>query len=372
MAIIYQPKTFLQLYDAMKRYLTGENSGLNNYNIGTRLSVMLEAIGLVLSQTHGDFYTALKAAIPVSTYNAFKFTRAPGTQSSGTMEFSRIGAAPATYPIPIGTSIILDGIKFETIVAGQITIGNVASGNIASQCSYIGTDGNIGLGAIDTLVGQGTFVNQPDGIESCKNNVAFAGGTEEESDASRIERFRIYIASLARSPVLGLMTAALNVDGVVSASVVEHSPSPGWCTVYADDGTGTLSAALKTAVEKEINGDLSDSINYPGYRAGGISARVLAPSVQLENITVDIKILNSALSDPTTLKALAQTALETYINTLRLGWDLILSEVSYVIKAAHVDIYDTDITVPAANVAIANDEVARTNVVTVTHSIVSI
>jgi len=372
MTAIYQPKTFLQLFDSTKRYLTGESSSLSNYNIGSRLSVLLESFSMVLSQTHGDYYQGLRSAIPTSVYNAFDFNKKVGIQASGTLEFTRTGAAPSTHPIAVGTAILIDGVRFETTVVGEITIGNASSGNIASQCASIGSSGNIANGAIDTAVGQGTFVNQPDGIEACTNNVAFSGGTEEETDDERITRFRDFIASLARSPVLGLISGARSVTGIVSASVVEHSPLAGWCTLYADDGTGTLSGALKTEIEKVINGDPADSTNYYGYRAGGIQIRVLAPIVQSESITVDIKILNTALSDPTALKLLAQTALETYVNTLRLGWDIILTEISFVIKEAHDDIYDVEITLPAANVVIAGNEVARTNVVTVTHSIVTI
>jgi len=369
---IYKPKTFLQFYDSMKRYLIGESSTLNNFNIGSRLATLLEAFALILSQTSGDFYQGLKLAIPTSVYNAFDFSKQAGVQSSGTMEFSRVIAAPATYPIALGTAIMLDGIKYETIAAGEITIGNTDSGNIASQCSQIGTDGNVGSGAIDTLTGLGSFISQPDGIESCTNNVAFAGGTEEESDEVRIARFRNFVASLARSPVMGLKAAGLSVTGIVSASVVEHSPLAGWCTLYVDDGTGTLSAPLKTEVEKVVNGDLADSTNYYGYRAAGIQVRVLAPVLLSESITVRIKILDTSLSDPTALKALAQTALETYVNTLRLGWDIIRTEISYVIKESHIDIYDVDVQVPAANVPVASNEVARTNIVTVHHDIVSI
>jgi len=372
MAEIYKQKTFLQIYDAMKRYLVGESSALNNFNTGSRLSVLLEAVALVLAQTHNDFYQGLKIAIPTSVYNAFDFERNLGIAAAGTIEFTRSSPATEDYTIPIGTAIVLNGIKFETTAVGSILTGNTSSGNINAQCSVVGVDGNISSGAIDTSLGQGSFVNQPDGVEAATNNVAFTGGTNEESDEDRISRFRLFVNSLPRSTVQGLIAGALSVDGVVSATVVENNPTLGWVTIYADDGTGTLSTALKEEIEKVINGDPNDTANYLGYRPAGVLVQVLAPTVQSVDVTVDIKILDSSLSDPADLKSLAQTAIENYVNTLRLGYDVIITEIIHVIKEAHNDIYDVDVTLPAANVTITDDKVARTGTVTVTHSIVSI
>lgn len=363
---IYRPKTFLQIFDAMRRYLIGQSSSLNNFNEGSRLSVLLEAISLIESQTHNDFYQGLKTGIPISVYEGFDFIRLPGIKSTGQLEFTRSSVDTEVHPIPIGTAIILNGIKFETIVYGEIAIGDLTSGQIDSQCSQVGADGNIGVNAIDTSIGQGTFVNQPGGIEAAANPVAFAGGTDEESDEERQARFRIYISALTRSSVNGLISGALSVTGVKSASVVESYPSAGWVTIYVDDGTGFLSPITKAEVEKVINGDPLDRANYPGYRAAGIQIQILAPNVYSFNVTVDIKILLSSLSDDAVLRDIAKTAIEQYINALRLGNDVIVSEISKRIKSAHEDIYDVDITLPISNISIPSDTVPRTNVVTVT------
>ena len=157
---IYKPKTYLQVYDGLKRYLIGESSTLNNFNAGARLNTLLEAISLIISQTNSDYYQGLKSAIPVSVYNAFDFERKEGTKASGTLEFKRETPAGQNYPIAIGTSIIIDGIKYETVASGQINNGSTSSGNVAAQCTIVGTSGNIAALAIDTLIGQGSFVNQ--------------------------------------------------------------------------------------------------------------------------------------------------------------------------------------------------------------------
>lgn len=372
MAIIYKPKTFIQIYDAMKRWLIGASSKLNNFNIGARLSVLLEAIASMIGETNNDYYQALKKAIPTSVYNAFDFEKKAGVQSSGKLEFTRGVAATKDYIVPVGTAIMLNGIKFATIVVGEISTGNISTGQLESQCEEIGKDGNIAMNAIDTLIGQGSFINQPDGVEACKNPVSFSGGTEEETDDERIERFRIYIQSLSKSTVQGLISGTLNVDGIISASIVEHYPSPGWNTIYADDGTGALSAIMKAEIEKVINGDSADYENYPGYRAAGIQVQVLPPDVQSIDFTFDLKILNTSLADPTDLISNAQNALETYVNTLELGMDVILTEAIKLMKNSNSEIYDISFTAPIGNTIITANKLARTGVITPTYSIVGI
>ncbi len=48
---IYKPKTQIQIYDALKKYQTGESSTLNNFNTGARLPVLTEGFSLILAQT---------------------------------------------------------------------------------------------------------------------------------------------------------------------------------------------------------------------------------------------------------------------------------------------------------------------------------
>lgn len=363
---IYRVKTFDQIYDAMKRWLIGESSDLNNFNKGSRLSVLLEAIAMVNSQTQNDFYQALKKAIPISIYNGFDFPRLAGNAASGQLQFYRQDPATEDYSIPVGTQILLNGITFETIASASILLGQTTSGPVNAVCSTVGVSGNIGINAIDTESGQGSFVNQPNGIQTCKNPLAFSGGSDEETDEARAARFRVYINSLSRSNVQGIAAGALSVEGVKSVTIVEYFPTMGWITLYVDDGTGTVSEPLRLEVLKTINGDPNDPTNYPGYRAAGIQVQVLAPVVVSVPVQCDVKILTSSLSDDATIRTLVQTAIEQYINALRLGNDVVRTEVITAIHNAHPDVFDVDLVLPANNIAIPNDSVARTSTVTVT------
>ena len=366
MSVIFEVKTFSQIYEAMKKYLVGESSTLNNFNTGARLNTLLEGIAIIGAKAYLDFYQAMRKGIPTSIYDGFGFEKLDGNNASGKLKFGVSNPAISDLVIPAGTAVIINGINFETVEAGLIVLGETESLGINARCTLVGAQGNIAYGAIDTRIGQGSFINQPNSIEYCYNSIAFAGGTEEESDDARIQRFNAFINSLARSTSQGLLSAALSVPGVVSASLIENFPTYGWITIYADDGTGVLDPSVKSQILKVINGDPNDPVNYPGYRAAGIQVQVLAPIVQTVNINAQIKILNTALSDDSYLISLSITAIEQYVNSLGLGQDVILSEIVTNVQNAHSDIYDVTITVPASNVTITSERLARTGTVVVT------
>ena len=360
MAEIYSPKTFEQVYTAMQDWLVGQSSSLNNFNVGSRLSVLLEAISLILSQTQQDFYVGLKNAIPVSVYNAFGFKRLDGNKSSGYLTFTRSTVAVEDYLIPIGTSISYNGLTFETTEEGNILTGQTTSGSVASRCSTVGVTGNIGVTTIDTANGQGSFINKPDGIEACSNTSAFTNGTDLESDIDRLTRFNAYVQSLARSTVQGLISGALSVVGVRSASVLEYYPSLGWVTLFVDDGTGTLSDDLLLQVRKVIEGDITDPENYAGYRPAGIQVQILVPQTVDVPVTASIDILYESLADDDALKTKVATAIEQYVNSLRLGKDVVVTELITAIHNCDVEVFDVRVALPLQNVPIPINSIART------------
>lgn len=364
MALIYKVKTIETLYNSMKNYLIGLGSVLTNFNVGSRNRTLLESISINEHQTQFDFNEAIKKAIPISVYQGFDFSRNAGVKASGNLNFTRITPAGVTYPIVAGTAVILDGIQYATLEDGEITLGNTSSGNITSQAIVVGTAGNIGINAINTLSGLGTFVSQPVGTEACNNPTSFTGGLNEETDEERQKRFRDYINSLARSTVLGLESGARTVTGVARAKAIENDPVAGIVSLYVDDGSGTLSPTLKAAVEKVIDGDPNDSENFPGYRAAGIQVNVQAPGVENVDVDVTIYILTTSIADPDTLKIQVQEKIEAYINTLNLGFDVIRSKIAEAALSANNEIYDIVITQPATNVSISNSQVAKVNVYT--------
>lgn len=367
MAEIYTVKTFIQLYTAQKNYLIGKSSLLTNFNDGSRTNTIIEAVGLVASEMQEDFFKALKKSIPTSVYNGWGFTKLSGNKSVGKIVFSRSTVATEEYTIPIGTKIILNGIKYQTTEVGSIAIGQQNSSQISSESEIIGENTNISVNAIDTIAGFGSFINQPNGIESATNPVAFSGGTDEELDQDRIVRFRNYVNSLAKSPVSGILSAVESVEGIKSVTVLENYPSDGWVTIYADDGSGSLSAAKQDEIEDIVKGIEADFENYPGYKAAGIYIQVLAPVIYSIDITATVTVIDESTLTNTEAETLAITKLQDYTNSLKLGEDWVKSECVTAIQNSDPGIYDVVVSIPATDrVTIAGSELAKTGTISIT------
>ena len=361
MALFYQVKSVETLYEQMKQYMIGAGSTLNNFNDGSRLKILLMATAQLLHKCQYDYLQGIRSSIPGAVYDGFEFERLAGSNASGTFAFGRNSVvAPQDIPIPIGSSLIYEGLVYETIEVGQIDSGNLVSGDIASRAKEPGLAANISSsGTIDTRIGSGSFQIQPVDTDYAVSTSPFAGGSDTETDQARLERFRIYINGLVRTTPTGIHGGALSVSGVLAATVVSNFPTPGYVTVFADDGSGNLSAEVETELLKVLNGDASDFNNYPGYAAAGINILVDAPQVVSFNVAFEIRLLNTAQSDETQLISIAKDAALTYINTLNLGFDYIESELICSVKAAHPDIYDVIVTTPISNLVINANEVAR-------------
>jgi hypothetical protein len=274
-----------------------------------------------------------------------------------------------------GYSISIEDIAIITDADAVILAGSSGI-QIAASASVTGTDGNIKAQAIDTRNGKGTINSQITGVDFVINDSAFAGGFPAETDAQRAVRFSETVNGLNAGTELGIISEIKKIDGVISAGMRVNYPFKGSNTVIVDDGSGVISPTLQASVEKVLAGDPNDITNFPGKEAKGIGYIIAAPTIVNVDIGITIKRLSSVTADLEDMKIDVQSAIEQYINTLPLGHDVILSEVSRVAKNSNAAVYDTDITSPLANIVIDEQEFARTGagytgVVTVTAIIIT-
>jgi uncharacterized phage protein gp47/JayE len=113
---------------------------------------------------------------------------------------------------------------------------------------------------------------------------------------------------------------------------------------------------LLALVHKVIYGDDSNLGSYPGYGAAGITFRVLAPTIQNLEIELDITLAEGI--SISSLENDIKSAVTGYVNTLGVGDDVIIER----IRAAVIGIsgvIDVVINSPTANIAIADNEVAK-------------
>lgn len=279
-------------------------------------------------------------------------------------------ATAIEIPVTAGYSVSIDNMQIIT-TADAIILAGTSGIQCPAENTSVGTIGNISVNAINTASGKGFINSVVDGIEHVINDSAFSGGAEAETDEARAIRFADTVNALNAGTEQGILVAIEAIDSVKSVGMRTSFPFRGSNTVIVDDGSGSISAELLDEVNKVIDGDPNDLINYPGKGVAGIGYIVVAPVIVDISIGITATRLPNVNVDLLQIKNSIQTAVEQYINTLQLGDDVLLSEVIRVGKNSNSAIYDLIITSPASNVAIGEDEFARTGagttgVVTVT------
>jgi uncharacterized phage protein gp47/JayE len=143
------------------------------------------------------------------------------------------------------------------------------------------------------------------------------------------------------------------------ASGLLFVPAPGLGGIIAGDeirASYTPFTGLIPVVQKVVDGDPADRLNFPGFRAAGVLVRVLAPQVVSFSITAVFTILDGF--DHDTVVDAAETAVQDYVNNLGISGDVIRSEL--IERIMEVDgVYDVNLTAPAGNITILDDQIAR-------------
>jgi uncharacterized phage protein gp47/JayE len=263
--------------------------------------------------------------------------------------------------IPQGFSVTIDEIQIITTVAGTILAGD-SGVQIAAQSTTSGTSGNIIINAVDTLNGKGSINSSISGVEQAINDTAFSGGKAKETATEREVRFSETVNALNAGTENGITSEIKKITTVRSVGMRTSFPFKGTNTIIVDDGTSTISASLLADIEKRLYGDPTDSVNFPGKDAAGILYIIEAPTIVDVNISITVYKLSTTNVDNSTIETAVQSALEQYVNTRKLGEDVILSEIISVATNAHSGVYDALITSPASNISISENEFAKTGV----------
>jgi uncharacterized phage protein gp47/JayE len=210
-------------------------------------------------------------------------TRVAAVKSTGQLTFSGTDGTV----IPIGTKASTGGavpIYFVTTEAGTIASGSVT---VAAEAQDAGANGNVGIGAITTVVGNLT------GVTSVNNSANFTNGADTETDAALLQRYYDRVRTPQTSGNAGDYRAwALSRPGV------------GDCKIYPVwNGNGTVKVDLlssdKRAPGQSVIDDVASYIE--SVRPIGATVTVVgAPEVAI-NITATLTLVSGkTLSDAQT------------------------------------------------------------------------
>lgn len=157
-------------------------------------------------------------------------------------------------------------------------------------------------------------------------------------------------------------TRGVLVEGVAADYIL--NPASGQVNFITPLVTGeavfaeyTYYTGLVAFAQKIVDGDPNDRENYPGYRAAGVLAIVQVPQVLLQNVEATITVLEGF--DQAEVKTAVRQAIKDYINNLSISGDLIVAQLIRRIMAVS-GIYNVQITTPANDIIILDDQLART------------
>lgn len=115
----------------------------------------------------------------------------------------------------------------------------------------------------------------------------------------------------------------------------------------------TAYAGLVKTVQKVINGDDNDPVNFPGVASEGEIVVVETPVIR--RVTVRVAITAQDGFTESDLTSAVQEAIQTYISSLRIGDDVIRSEIINVTMLVN-GVYDVTVATPTGNVTVLPSE----------------
>ncbi|CAM2950639.1 baseplate J/gp47 family protein [Paenibacillus sediminis] len=299
--------------------------------------------------TYGD-YLERRAA-------EYGLTRKPAVKATGILTFT----GPDGTLIPAETLASTGGdapVYFVTNADVTISGGSVS---VAATAQDAGANGNVGIGAINTLLGDLV------GIVTVTNTVNFEGGVDQESDAALLAR---YLERAQRPATSGNANQyrqwALEISGVSDAKVYPIWNGNGTVkVVLLDDNKTAPDASVVTAVQTYIDPTMDGTGR--GIAPVGATVTVVGAVEVPIDVSVDVDLAPGAtLAD---VQAQFTDGINAYLKTLAFADPLVrITRIANVLLDIPpvVDYRNLTVNGGTANIVIADGSVAVLGTVTVT------
>lgn len=287
---------------------TGGTDQESDQELADRFAIFVS--NLVRSNIQGLISGALSVA---GVKNAY-IVEDLGEFATGFAVFTANPVFASPVVIPKGTRIkTASEIYFETVSDVTIPAMTADSPVVVIRARDRGLNGNVLANAINLIVDPVTHVT------SVNNSLGTAGGT-----AGQLGRI----------------------------------------TLYVDDGSGTIPAPVMTQVRLVIEGN--GTTTYPGYRPAGIVINYKTPFILPISYSQTIYYQDGA--NVTDLKNKIESAQTDYINTSRMGVDIVLSQLIKIAKS-NIEVLDVKINLPLNNFLVGKEQVGKVSTISTTMSV---
>jgi len=184
--------------------------------------------------------------------------RKSATKAQGTLTFSRLIPISLELEIPTGTVCAVSGDSMTTYETTEDAVLPIKATSVTVKAQAIskGRAGNAAIGYVNTLV------TPPVGIEKVKNEAAFTGGVDAETDDELRRRLISSISSVSNGTNAEFYKRiALETSGISSVSVIPRANGTGTVTLYCwGDGQAPAPQVL-TALAAKLNAKREINVN---------------------------------------------------------------------------------------------------------------
>ena len=225
------------------------------------LGQCLDELGYEASNQRDSFNVATAAGTDLDAraldYLPVGVTRIGAVAAGGALTFGRAWTSAGSAATVPQYTTVSDGQNhfFQTLAAATfpaVTLTGSGAQQTISVNAVALTPGSVGNVAANTLT---VFGSKPSGVDTVTNPAAMTGGADSESDDAFRTRIYAYTSGLSRSTADAITTALLGVSDtsgntILSVTVLTGAATPGACTIYIDNGSGTINPT-STAVTGE-------------------------------------------------------------------------------------------------------------------------
>ena len=304
-------KKFQDIFNSLVTWVTTDNSKLSDFNVGSALRTLTEAISLQIEELYFNMRQNVEYAISTAIYSAFGFEAVKEQYASTYVTLNFVEPLVNDMIIPTGftvcTALNNTKIVYYRTTANLTVLKGSNSCTVGVVCTEPGIIGNCEVGEICNVV----TVNSA--IDSVTNTLRVVNGVDRESVSDMKSRFKEYIKSLGRATRESLEYGIKTVDGVAGVKIDDQYI--GFVNAYVHDKNGKLSNELLKAITEEV-------VNY---RSAGIEVKIL-PCVRKEiNLTSVTLITNDGVEVESILPEI-NNLVKNFLNSYVVGKNFYVSD----------------------------------------------